>query len=123
MQIFATTHSPLVALDAKPEELVVLRREGDQVVAEENVPNYLGYSVEDMLTDPRLFDAEIYGTKTREKLSAYRDLASIPRDERSPEQRGKLRSLADEIASFEVPSTQENETTRMLKQLIAKYDL
>ena len=32
MQIFATTHSPLVALDARPEELVVLRREGDQVV-------------------------------------------------------------------------------------------
>src|SRR6185295_11194231 len=66
MQIFATTHSPLVALDAKPEELVVLKREGDQVVAVEDVPDFAGYSVEDMLADPRIFDSEVFGSETRE---------------------------------------------------------
>ena len=123
MQIFATTHSPLVALDASPEELVVLRREGDEIVAEQNVPNFLGYSVEDMLADPRLFDTEIYGHETREKLTEYRELAAVPQDERSPDQRSRLYSLATEIRSFEGPREKENETSRLLKQLIRKHGL
>jgi len=123
LQIFATTHSPLVALDASPDELVVLRREGDQIVAEENVPNFLGYSVEDMLADPRLFDSEVYGTDVREKLTTYRELAAIPKEERDPEQRRRLRGLATEIRSFEGPRDQENETSRLLKQLMAKHNL
>lgn len=123
MQIFATTHSPLVALDARPEELVVLRREGDHVVAEPNVPDFSGYSAEDMLSDPRLFDTEVYGSETREKLSEYRGLAAIPKEERNPEQRRQLRSLAFEINSMEKPGERDNETSRLLKQLMAKYDL
>jgi len=123
MQIFATTHSPLVALDAKPEELVVLRREGDHVVAERRVPDFSGYSAEDMLSDPRLFDTEVYGSETREKLSEYRKLASIPQEERSPEERLKLRSLATEINSFETPQERESETSRLLKELMTKYGL
>ncbi|HKV10832.1 MAG TPA: AAA family ATPase [Thermoanaerobaculia bacterium] len=123
MQIFATTHSPLVALDASPEELVVLRREGDEIVAEQNVPNFLGYSVEDMLADPRLFDTEIYGHDTREKLTEYRELAAVPQEERSPDQRSRLYNLATEIRSFEGPAERENETSRLLKQLIRKHGL
>lgn len=123
MQIFATTHSPLVALDATPDELVVLRREGDEIVAEQNVPNFLGYSVEDMLADPRLFDTEIYGHETREKLTEYRELAAVPQDERSPDQRSRLYSLATEIRSFEGSRETENETSRLLKQLIRKHSL
>lgn len=62
VQLFATTHSPLVALDAVPDELVVLRRghPRDSVVKEEAVPDFSGYSAEDMLADERLFDTEIY---------------------------------------------------------------
>lgn len=123
MQIFATTHSPLVALDAKPEELVVLRREGDHVVAEQRVPDFSGYSAEDMLSDPRLFNTEVYGSETREKLSEYRKLASIPKEERSPEERRKLRALATKINSFETPQERESETSRLLKELMAKFGL
>jgi predicted ATP-binding protein involved in virulence len=123
MQIFATTHSPLVALDAKPEELVVLRREGDHVVAEQNVLDFSGYSAEDMLSDPRLFDTEVYGSETREKLSEYRKLTSIPKEDRSQEERHKLRSLATEINSFETPQERESETSRLLKELMTKYGL
>lgn len=123
MQIFATTHSPLVALDARPEELVVLRREGDHVVAEQRVPDFSGYSAEDMLSDPRLFDTEVYGSETREKLDEYRRLASIPKEERSPEERRRLRSLAAEINSFETPQEHESETSRILKELMAKFGL
>jgi hypothetical protein len=123
MQIFATTHSPLVALDAKPEELVVLRREGDRVVAEESVPDFSGYSAEDMLSDPQLFDSEVYGQETREKLHEYRDLVSIPKEERTPQQRRKLRSLAGEVSSFGQSADRDSEATHILKQLIAKHNL
>lgn len=123
MQIFATTHSPLVALDAAPEELVVLRREGDQVVAAPEVPDYLGYSVDDMLSDPRLFDSEVYGTETREKLSHYRELVAIPKEERNADQRREIRSLAREMRAYESLPEQENETSRVLKELMAKYDI
>jgi PAS domain-containing protein len=123
MQIFATTHSPLVALDAAPEELIVLRWEGDQVVVAPEVPDYLGYSVDDMLADPRLFDSEVYGTETREKLSRYRELAAIPQGERDAGQRNEIRSLAREVRAFESLPEKENETSRVLKELMAKYDL
>ncbi len=123
MQIFATTHSPLVALDARPEELVVLKREGDQVVAVQDVPDFAGYSVEDMLADPRIFDSEVYGGEMREKLVRYRDLAAVPKGERGPVVRGELHSLATELRSLETYSEQENETSKLLRGLVAKYDL
>ncbi len=123
MQIFATTHSPLVALDARPEELVVLRREGDQVVAVQDVPDFAGYSVEDMLADPRIFDSAVYGNQMREKLDRYRDLAAVPRGQRGPVMRGELHSLATELRSLETYSEQENETSKLLRGLVAKYDL
>jgi PAS domain-containing protein len=124
MQIFATTHSPLVALDAKPEELIVLRREGDHVVSEQNMLDFSGYSAEDMLSDPRLFDTEqVYGQETQEKLAKYKELASIPKDERTPEQRNELRRLAMEINSMESLAERENETTQLLKDLVAKHGL
>jgi putative AbiEii toxin of type IV toxin-antitoxin system len=123
MQIFATTHSPLVALDARPEELVVLRREGDKVVAVDDVPDFRGYTVEDMLADPRLFDSEIYGDEAKQKLTEYRELAAIPKEQRDKAQRNRLRNLATEIRSLEGYSESENETSRLLKQFMAKYDL
>ncbi|MFY9819873.1 MAG: AAA family ATPase [Thermoanaerobaculia bacterium] len=123
MQIFATTHSPLVALDASPDELVVLRREGNSIVSEEDIPNYLGYSVEDMLSDPRLFDSEVYGQEKRKMLTEYRELAAIPKHQRDVGQRERLRNLAAEIRSQEGYQERENETSRLLKEFIAKYDL
>jgi putative AbiEii toxin of type IV toxin-antitoxin system/AAA domain-containing protein len=123
MQIFATTHSPLVALDAKPEELVVLKRKGDRVVVQESIPDFSGYSAEDMLADPHLFDSEVYGQETREKLDEYRQLVSIPPSERDLDQDHRLRSLAMEVGSLGQPESRESEETRILKQLIAKHGL
>ncbi len=94
VQLFATTHSPLVALGASPEELVVLRREGACVEAEANVPDFTGYSAEDMLVDERLFDSAVYSPDITSKLARYQRLAAIPRDQRDPEQSLELRTLA-----------------------------
>jgi hypothetical protein len=123
IQLIATTHSPLVALDAKPDELVVLRREGDEVVREEDVPDFTGYSAEDMLVDERLFDTEIYAPEMREKVGRYRELAAIPKATRGSADTRELRSLALEIRERPTPERRDTEMVRQLKQLIEKHNL
>lgn len=123
IQLIATTHSPLVALDVKPEELVVLRREGNEIIREEDVPDYTGYSAEDMLVDERLFDTEIYAPEMREKVARYRELAAIPKAARRGGQTRELHDLALEIRERPVPESRESEMVRQLKQLIDKHNL
>jgi predicted ATP-binding protein involved in virulence len=123
IQLIATTHSPLVALDVKPEDLVVLRREGDEILREENVPDYTGYSAEDMLVDERLFDTEIYAPEMREKVGRYRELAAIPKATRGSADTRELRSLALEIRERPIPEPRDSEMVRQLKQLIEKHNL
>jgi len=123
IQLIATTHSPLVALDAKPEELVVLRRKGSEVFREEDVPDYTGYSAEDMLADERLFDTEIYSPEMREKVGRYHELAAIPKASRGMAETRELHDLALEIRERPVPESRESEMVRQLKQLIEKHNL
>ncbi len=123
MQIFATTHSPLVALDARPEELVVLRREGDHVVAEPAVPDFSGYSAEDMLADERLFDTEVYAPEMQEKVVRYRSLSAVPFEVRGAAESRELRDLALEIGARPAPASRESDMVRELKRLVEKHNL
>jgi hypothetical protein len=123
MQIFATTHSPLVALDAHPSEVVVLRREGTEIVAAQSVPDFRGYSAEDMLTDPRLFDSPAYGDEKTAKLDRYHKLAAVPKAERDASQTRELRELATEILEQPVPESRDSEVARVLRELVAKHHL
>jgi hypothetical protein len=124
LQIIATTHSPLVALGASPEELVSLRREQDgSVIAEPSVPDFSTYSAEDMLIDERLFDTEAYGPETTEKLARYRDLVKIPPPRRDQEQTQELRALATELRARQVPEARESAAAEELRRLIAKHSL
>lgn len=122
-QIIATTHSPVVALSAKPEELVVLRREGDEVIADTSHPDFSGYSVEDMLVDEELFDAEAYGPETNRKLARYHELVAIERDERTETQRDELRKLAQELREQQLPEVRQDPTAKKLRELIQKHGL
>jgi hypothetical protein len=115
-----------VALDAAPEELVVLRREGEVVVRETAVPDYAGYSAEDMLLDDRLFDLgddQVYAPEMREKVARYRELAAIPREERGDTETRALRGLALEIGGRPRPRGRESEMVEQLKKLVEKHGL
>jgi len=122
-QIIATTHSPMIALGAAPHELVVLKREGDSVVAHESVRDFHGYSVEDMLVDPKLFDSAVYGPEVNEKLARYRELASKPPAHRSPQEQSDLQNLGSELASHEIPELHENPILRELQTILKKHNL
>ena len=123
VQIIATTHSPLVAMGVAPDELVVLKRQGDTVVAHEFVTDFQGYSVEDMFADPRLFGSETHTPASTEKLLRYRKLASKPRARRSKKEQIELRTLASWLAGHRRPEAQENPALSELQKILQKYNL
>jgi hypothetical protein len=114
LQIIATTHSPLVALGAKPDELVVLRREGDRVVAVEKVPDFRHYSVEDMVRDDLLFDSPVYSPQIEEAREQYQELAQKSPEERSPDEDSRLAELARGLT---FPPEETGEILQEIRQL------
>jgi hypothetical protein len=102
-QIVATTHSPLVALGADPSELVVLRKGNDEVRVEPDVPDYRGYSAEDMLADDRLFDSSVYAPDTEQELTRYHELVAKGPSRRSRQEQRELVELARRMRAQPLP--------------------
>ncbi len=96
--IVATTHSPLVTLGSSPECLIVLRRQGGQIVRVP-APSFQGLTVEDVVTHSRLFDASPYPLEKQEKLARWNELMQIPADQITAADRTELRSLTDQLLS------------------------
>jgi len=103
-QLVISTHSPLVALGAQPDELIPLRREGDRVVAETAVPDYRGFSADDMLADDRLFGASVYAPEAQRQLDRFAELVERDPQSRGQEVTDELRSLAREMLAEPLPS-------------------
>ncbi len=76
LQMILTTHSPLVALGAEPENLVVLEQGSEGIEARVGARDYTGYTVADMYADPKLFDTEPYSPEVQELLEEYQRLLS-----------------------------------------------
>jgi energy-coupling factor transporter ATP-binding protein EcfA2 len=124
IQLFATTHSPLVALGASPDSVVVLQRDGNEIVKEEAVPDFNGYSAEDMLVDQRLFNTpNVYSPNINRQLAEYHQLAEIPSEQRSPHQSARLRTLARILRSQQLPEVRQPTVDPELKQILQKYGI
>jgi hypothetical protein len=119
MQIFATTHSPLVAVATRSENLVALHRKGKRVEAAA-VPSLEGYSVEDALVEESLFGTDPYPPETRERLDSYRKLAAIPPERRKPPQVDELRRLAEQLDPALLPGLRDDPTIKRLRELTDK---
>ncbi len=122
-QVFTTTHSPLVTLGARPSEVVALHRKGKQVVADQDIPEFSGYSAEDMLASPKLFESAVYSPETNRKLAEYRRLISIPEQKRDTRQQKQLRTLATQLAAQQLLDSEPSTVDRKLDALLKKYDL
>ncbi len=123
MQLIATTHSPLVALGAKPEELLVLRQPRSRVVRVEHPPDFSLYSAEDMLEDERLFDTLPYAPETAKHLRSYNRLAAIPKEKRSGTESEELAKLARELQAQQLVPSADSEVAQELRSLLAKQGL
>jgi predicted ATP-binding protein involved in virulence len=123
MQIFATTHSPMVALGVPAVDLVVLKGKGKHVDAVRNVPDVEGYSAEDMLVDSRLFNAGAYAPETESKLQRYEALSAISKNYRTTAQRKELQQLAGQLQAQQIPEVTPDAFSAVIKKLEQKFGL
>jgi len=127
LQIIATTHSPLITLGALPEEVVILRRgEGQDkkwVNVVEEIPDYRGYSVEDMLIDENLFNSQVYSNLMNTKLKEYNKIVSISKSERTKRQTTRLLNLSEEIRRLQIPLIEKDPLIDEIKKLSEKFGL
>lgn len=93
-QYVLTTHSPLVALGAHPDQLVVLERIDSEVKVKDRIPDYRGFSPEDVLTDQRLFATDARNPEMARLMSNYDTLVDVPPSERSDDEQAALRKVA-----------------------------
>lgn len=123
VQIIATTHSPLVPLGVAPHNVVSLEQEGDEIV-QKSVPDYTGYSVEDMLVDDDLFDTpNVYRPETNDKLTQYRQLSQIPAETRTPGQSQQLQQLSRELIQLQLPEARQPTVDPALQAILEKHNL
>lgn len=122
VQIIASTHSPLVALGAEPDELVALRMTSGEVVVEPP-PDFRLFSVEDMLTDDRLFATPPYREEVNEKTERYRELLEIPVTERKPRQEQEIQTLARQLTPAPDPSAPAVAALEEMKSILARHGI
>lgn len=101
MQLFLTTHNPLTVLGCAPESLHILREREHRVVCE-SAPDYHGYSVEDVYTDPRLFSVNPFAPDVQKLIAEYHDILQIPPSERSSQQEQCLRQVAKKMMALQL---------------------
>ncbi len=118
MQLIATTHSPLMALGASPEELVALRRTNGRVERVAGIPDFTFYSAEDMLKDKALFDTGVYAPEANEMLEKYYRLAAISPDELHKAQRHELKLIADQLVARQMISRRDEDEDLEIEQLL-----
>ena len=123
LQIFATTHSPLVALGAKPDEVVSLKRRGASVSAIWPVPNFTAFTADDMLEEHQLFDTVAMTTASAQELAKYQQLAAIPRVKRSKSQNAKLKKLATAQLAGQPEAAQSNPLGDLMLDVRKKFGL
>lgn len=116
VQLIVTTHSPLVALSARPEELVSLQRQGEEVVAAP-VPDLSGFSVEDILVEEALFGTEPYSPATLRLQQRHDEIARIPRRQRTSKQQEELRRLTLQLSPADATALRDDPVLEQLAEL------
>ncbi len=121
VQLIATTHSPLVALSAKPEQIVALHRGGEHI---DNipVPTLDGYSSDDVLVEKALFGTNPYPLTTEAQLNRYQELAKIPPEQRSRENADELGELARRLDPSALPALRDDPVLARLDAIAARLD-
>jgi hypothetical protein len=123
VQIIATTHSPLVALGADPDELVALHRTPSGEVAVAPAPDFRLFSVEDMLTDERLFATSPFSEEVNARTERYRELLAKPVVKRKAGEKRELQTLARELAPPPDPSAPAVAALEEMKVILARHGI
>jgi predicted ATP-binding protein involved in virulence len=118
-QFVVTAHSPLVVQASENENIVVLRREGDHVVIDNDVETIRGWRVDQVLT------SDLFGLKTArppeyDEIIAQRN-EILARRSLDVNDRARLRSLGNEIEKLPAGETPADlEAMEIIRQAAAK---
>jgi len=125
VQIVATTHSPMIALGAHNEsELVVFKMEKNgHVVTKSSGKPLSGYSIEDILVDPNIFESQPYGPETSKRLSEYQKLVRKKVSERNDSENEQIRNLSSELMKQQLPEVKQSDEMQMLQRMLKKHEL
>ncbi len=105
-QFIATAHSPLVVQAAQDANIVLLRREGDHVVIENNVEAVRNWRVDQILTSD-LFGLESARPPETDKLLAERTKI-LSKSRLTKKDRERLKELEEQIGSLPTGETPED---------------
>jgi energy-coupling factor transporter ATP-binding protein EcfA2 len=105
-QFIATAHSPLVVQAAQDANIVLLRREGDHVVIENNMEAVRNWRVDQILTSD-LFGLESARPPETDKLLAERTKL-LSKAKLTKKDRERLKKLEEEIGSLPTGETPED---------------
>jgi len=120
LQIIITSHSALVTLNTDPSELVVLRRKTDEIIVSDKVPDYRGFSVEDLLADEDIYDAPIYSNIVSNNINEYHRL--IQKTVKNKEEIEKLSELVKKLKNIQLITLEKDPLFKQLAELQDKLN-
>lgn len=98
VQFIVSTHNPLILRGLRNNEVALLRREGDLIILDQDLPPIEGMPVDELLTS-RVFGLNsTTDPETDARLDEYYHLLSLPAD---PSRRRRLEELRDSIGDKE----------------------
>jgi energy-coupling factor transporter ATP-binding protein EcfA2 len=119
VQFVVTAHSPLVAQASENENIVVLRREGDHVVIDNDVETVRGWRVDQVLT------SDLFGLKTARPpeydalIAEHNTLLS--KQTLDPQDRAALKQLEAQVGELPAGETPEDlEAMQIIREAAAK---
>ncbi len=118
-QFIASAHSPLIVQAAEDTNIVVLRREGDHVLINNDPERVRGWRIDQVLTSDIFGLSSTRDPRTEGLLEERRSLLSKPA--LTPGERERLRQLDEQVASIPfVESPQDVEAMELIRKAAEK---
>ncbi|MCB0521711.1 MAG: AAA family ATPase [Lewinellaceae bacterium] len=118
-QFIVTAHSPLILQSAPDANIILLKKEGDHVVVEQNPHEIKNWRIDQLLT------SDLYGLpsarppQTEEKIQRRRSL--LKKDKRTKKEETELDKLEEELVELPVGETPEAIKAMEIIQKAAKH--
>ncbi|MBY3314726.1 AAA family ATPase [Rhizobium laguerreae] len=116
VQFIVSTHNPLVLRGLRNKEAALLRREGDHIVLDQDLPPIEGMPVDELLTS-RVFGLDsTVDPDTEAKLNEYYHLLSLPSDSARAQRLDELRATIGDREALG-----RNARERLMLEAAAQY--
>ncbi|MGH1365031.1 MAG: AAA family ATPase [Calditrichia bacterium] len=123
VQLLMTTHSPLLTLGAKAEEIISFKRNNNRIEAITDLPNSEWYSAEDILLDEDYFNTGVHKPDLNKKLEDYRKILKESPESRTDNQKKKLSKLVKDLKQLQKPVLEEDPILAELRDIRKKYNI